>query len=125
MISFKSGREVASIRVGDHPQRMRAGVVRRSFIARAQRIRRAIEPKLTVDKATLDAALHCTDGIDDATRTPLMVVTGTGASGAEAYAIGKGALDRYGAPVLLRRLPQLTPRRTSRSPSSTWCTACG
>jgi hypothetical protein len=30
-------------------------------------------------------------------RTPIMLVTGTGAGGDEAYAIGKGALDHYGA----------------------------
>ena len=40
-----------------------------------------------------------TTAIDDATRKPLMLVTGTGASGAEAYAIGKPAFDLERAPV--------------------------
>lgn len=68
----------------------------------------AAEPKLTVSAAKLAAALHCTDGIDKATRTPLMLVTGTGASGTEAYAIGKPALDAYGAPVCYVDFPNNT-----------------
>ena len=68
----------------------------------------AAEPRLTVAKAKLAAALHCTDGIDDAARTPLMVVTGTGASGAEAYGIAKPALDLYGAPVCYVDFPDFT-----------------
>jgi hypothetical protein len=32
VISFKTAREVARIKVGDHPQRMRAGSVRRSAL---------------------------------------------------------------------------------------------
>jgi DNA-binding beta-propeller fold protein YncE len=32
VISFKTGREVARIRVGNHPQRMRTGVVRSAFV---------------------------------------------------------------------------------------------
>ena len=68
----------------------------------------AADPELTVAKAKLGAALHCTDGIDDATRTPLMIVTGTGASGAEAYGIAKPALDLYGAPVCYVDFPRFT-----------------
>jgi DNA-binding beta-propeller fold protein YncE len=34
VLSYRTGREVATIDVGDHPQRMRAGVVRRSFVRR-------------------------------------------------------------------------------------------
>ena len=68
----------------------------------------AREPRLTVAQRTLDAALHCTPGVDRATRTPLMVVTGTGASGAEAYAIAKPAFDVYGAPVCYVDFPHFT-----------------
>ena len=32
MISFKTGKKVASIRVGDHPQRMRTGVIRAAYL---------------------------------------------------------------------------------------------
>jgi hypothetical protein len=69
---------------------------------------RAAEPKLTVAPSKLDAALHCVGALDGATRTPVMLVTGTGASGTQAYAIGKGALDAYGAPVCYVDFPDFT-----------------
>jgi len=34
VLSYRTGREVASIDVGDHPQRMRTGVIRRSYVRR-------------------------------------------------------------------------------------------
>jgi DNA-binding beta-propeller fold protein YncE len=40
VISYKSGREVARIKVGDHPQRMRTGVIRRAYIRQANRLRK-------------------------------------------------------------------------------------
>src|SRR5829696_5731232 len=69
---------------------------------------RAAEPKLTVAPARLAAALECSEGIDDATRTPVMLVTGTGVSGDEAYAIAKPAFDREGAPVCYVNFPHHT-----------------
>jgi hypothetical protein len=68
----------------------------------------AAEPKLTVSHARLAAALKCTDGIDHATRTPLMLVTGTGVSGDEAYAIGKPAFDAHGRPACYVNFPHHT-----------------
>ena len=68
----------------------------------------AAEPRLTVTKPKLRAALKCTPGVKDAKRTPVMLVTGTGASGDEAYAIGKPAFDAYGAPVCWVNFPAHT-----------------
>ena len=60
----------------------------------------AAEPALTVPQATLDAAIHCHGPALQGTKlTPIMLVTGTGASGEDAYAIGKDAFDLYGHPV--------------------------
>jgi hypothetical protein len=36
VISFRTAREVARIRVGDHPQRMRPGVIRRAYVPRGR-----------------------------------------------------------------------------------------
>ncbi|CAB4863884.1 unannotated protein [freshwater metagenome] len=68
----------------------------------------AAEPKLTVAKTRLAAALKCSPGIDRATRTPIMLVTGTGTSGDEAYGIGKPAFDLIGAPVCRVNFPNNT-----------------
>ncbi len=55
-------------------------------------------PKLTVARAKLAAAFHCPRPVRDAKKTPVMLVTGTGATGEQAYAIGKDAIDAYGHP---------------------------
>ena len=58
----------------------------------------AADPPLTISKAKLDAALHCHGRLQGAKREPIMLVTGTGATGDEAYAIGKGAFYAYRHP---------------------------
>jgi triacylglycerol lipase len=65
----------------------------------------AADPPLTVPKAKLDAALHCHGKLHEAKRQPIMLVTGTGATGDEAYAIGKGAFDAYRHPVCTVEFP--------------------
>jgi hypothetical protein len=68
----------------------------------------AADPPLTVPKAKLDAALHCHGKLQGARRQPIMLVTGTGATGDEAYAIGKGAFDAYRHPVCTVNFPAFT-----------------
>ena len=68
----------------------------------------AADPPLTVPKAKLDAALNCHGKLQDATRRPVMLVTGTGATGDEAYAIGEGAFDAYRHPVCTVNYPSFT-----------------
>src|SRR4051812_18977080 len=59
----------------------------------------AKEPPLTIPQSKPAAAFHCHGPIDPPTSVPLMLVTGTGATGEEAYAIVKPGLDAYGHPV--------------------------
>ncbi len=68
----------------------------------------AADPPLTVPKAKLDAALHCHGKLQGTQREPIMLVTGTGATGDEAYAIGKGAFDVYKHPVCTVNFPDFT-----------------
>ena len=68
----------------------------------------AADPSLTVPKARLDAALQCHGKLGGATRQPIMLVTGTGATGDEAYAIGKGAFDAFKHPVCTVNYPSFT-----------------
>ena len=65
-------------------------------------------PKLTVPKADLEAAFHCPIDPTNATTTPLMLVTGTGASGEQAYAIGQDAFEARGNPVCYVDFPDFT-----------------
>ena len=53
-------------------------------------------PKLTVPKADLEAAFKCPIDPTNATQTPLMFVTGTGATGDQGYLIGQDAFEAYG-----------------------------
>lgn len=66
------------------------------------------DPPLTVPKAKLDAALHCHGKLRGAHRRPIMLVTGTGGTGEEAYALTKGAFDALGHPVCDVDFPAFT-----------------
>ena len=59
----------------------------------------AAEPQLTVPRAKLAAAFHCTDGIENASREPILLSTGTGTRGIELYGTLKPAIDAYGHPA--------------------------
>ena len=66
----------------------------------------AAEPALTVPQATLDAAVHCVGPPLAGTKlTPILLVTGTGATGDEVYAITKPAFDLYGHPLCYVNFP--------------------
>lgn len=69
------------------------------FAALAPATAAAKEPALTVPQSKLAAAFHCHGAVDHAATEPLMLVTGTGATGEEAYILAKPALDAYGLPV--------------------------
>jgi triacylglycerol lipase len=72
--------------------------------ARARPAGRA-EPPITVSKALLENAYHCHGQVVHAAREPVLLVTGTGATGEETYAFGEGAFDRLGHPVCDVNLP--------------------
>jgi len=65
-------------------------------------------PRLTVPQADLDAAFHCPIDPANAGVTPVMLVTGTGASGDQSYLIGQGAFEAYGHPVCYVNFPDFT-----------------
>ncbi len=65
-------------------------------------------PKLTVPRAKLAAAFHCPTSVRNAKKTPIMLVTGTGATGEQAWGIGKDAIDTYGHPGCYVDFPDAT-----------------
>jgi triacylglycerol lipase len=65
-------------------------------------------PKLTVPKADLEAAFKCPIDPTNATQTPLMFVTGTGATGDQGYLIGQDAFEAYRHPVCYMNFPDFT-----------------
>jgi hypothetical protein len=65
-------------------------------------------PKLTVPKADLQAAFKCPIDPTNASKTPLMFVTGTGATGDQGYSIGQDAFEAYGHPVCYVNFPDFT-----------------
>jgi hypothetical protein len=62
-------------------------------------------PRLTVPQSELDAAFKCPTDPTNAASTPVMLVTGTGASGDQSYLIGQGAFEAYGHPVCYVNFP--------------------
>ena len=65
-------------------------------------------PKLTVPKADLEAAFKCPIDPSNASQTPIMFVTGTGATGEQGYLIGQDAFEAYGHPVCYVNFPDFT-----------------
>jgi triacylglycerol lipase len=68
----------------------------------------AAGPPLRIGKAKLKAAFHCAGELANASRTPIMLSTGTLSTGTELYAGLKGALDAYGHPVCYVDYPDFT-----------------
>ncbi len=65
-------------------------------------------PRLGVPQSQLDAALKCPIDPTNTTVTPVMFVTGTGATGDQGYLIGQGAFEAYGHPVCYVNFPDFT-----------------
>ncbi|HEX3825469.1 MAG TPA: hypothetical protein VHV79_13505 [Mycobacteriales bacterium] len=63
------------------------------------------EPPIGIGKTALRAAFHCKGKVKGATKEPIMLVTGTGSTGDEAYLIGKGAFQHFGHPVCYLNYP--------------------
>jgi len=66
------------------------------------------EPALTAPKSRLAESFVCPDKIKRGGVQPMMVVTGTGYTGAEAYAIGGAALKASGRPSCYVNFPYRT-----------------
>jgi hypothetical protein len=65
----------------------------------------AKEPRLTVDRADLVAALTCHSDVGARGSAPILVVPGTGSDGSQIYALGKGAFDAIGRRLCTVSLP--------------------
>lgn len=65
-------------------------------------------PRLSVPQSQLDAAFKCPIDPTNAGVTPVMLVTGTGASGDQSYLIGQDAFKAYGHPVCYVNFPDFT-----------------
>jgi triacylglycerol lipase len=65
-------------------------------------------PGLTVPQADLEAAFKCPIDPTNATSTPIMFVTGTGATGDQGYLIGQQAFEASGHPVCYMNFPDST-----------------
>ena len=65
-------------------------------------------PDLTVPEAELKAAFECPIDPKNAKETPIMFVTGTGATGDQGYLIGQDAFEQSGHPVCYMNFPDFT-----------------
>lgn len=65
-------------------------------------------PRLSVPQSDLEAAFKCPIDPTNAAVTPVMFVTGTGASGDQGYLIGQNAFEAYGHPVCYVNFPDFT-----------------
>jgi hypothetical protein len=65
-------------------------------------------PRLTVPQADLEAAIKCPIDPTNASTTPIMFVTGTGASGDQAWLLIGDAFRTYGHPVCYVNFPDFT-----------------
>jgi hypothetical protein len=69
----------------------------------------AREPRLTVSPSKLRSSLFCQESVTNATRTPVLLVTGTGVDGSEAWPDGlQLSLSRAGVPSCYVNFPQHT-----------------
>jgi len=65
-------------------------------------------PKLLTPRADLAAAFHCPIDPAGSKKTPVMFVTGTGATGQQGYLIGQGAFEAAGHPTCYVDFPDFT-----------------
>jgi hypothetical protein len=72
-------------------------------------------PALRVPEAKLQAAFKCPIDPINAAATPIMLVTGTGATGDQAWLIGEAAFRAYGHPVCYVNFPRFTTADIQRS----------
>lgn len=99
----------ASPRIGSNlPRALAALVIAIAAWAAMSAPAAASGPKLTVPQAELEAAFKCPIDPTNATSTPIMFVTGTGATGDQGYLIGQGAFEASGHPVCYVNFPDFT-----------------
>jgi hypothetical protein len=89
----RSPRLLCGPRIGDPHASALISLRGRHLRARRRGARSRRRPPLTVPKAKLDAALHCHGKLQGARRRPIMLVTGTGATGDEAYRLRRATSD--------------------------------
>jgi triacylglycerol lipase len=65
-------------------------------------------PPLKVDRAKLEAAFHCDGKLANASRTPIMLSTGTLSAGGDLYGSLRDAFDAYPHPVCYVDYPDFT-----------------